>query len=435
MLDEADLPKRLGALRGMDRILSALADAPPCFLVGGAVRDLLLEREPLDIDIAVEGDAEGVAERLADVLDGGVTAHERFGTATVSAGGVDAVNLARTRRETYRSPGALPEVATAGLEEDLGRRDFTINAIALALNGGRAGALTDPHDGRGDLSDRLIRILHPASFGDDPTRLLRAARYAARFGFDLEADTERAARAGTPGAFRAVSGPRIRDELVDLLAEDEAPRAVELLGDLGLDRALHRDLRADPDLVVLAKLAAAETVADPALAALAALTVARAPRANAGGATEAAEPPGRAAAALRSDGPDDLDAWIDRLGLASTARDAVLRSARRAPGLVDALRGELRPSQLRALLEGEPPEALALALALGAPAEPILDFVARLSRTRLEITGADLLAAGLTESPALGRALAETLARKLDGEVDGRDQELRVALEIARGGS
>jgi tRNA nucleotidyltransferase (CCA-adding enzyme) len=96
------------------------------------------------------------------------------------------------------------------------------------------------------------------------------------------------------------------------------------------------------------------------------------------------------------------------------------------------LRGELRPSQLRALLDGEPPEALALALALGAPAAPILDYVTRLSGMRLEIDGGDLLAAGLPESPVLGRALARTLDRKLDGEVDGREDELRVALEIAR---
>lgn len=407
MVDERELPERLRALRGMDRILPALGGAPPCFLVGGAVRDLLLEREPVDIDITVEGDAEAVAERLAKALDGVVTAHERFGTATVVAGGVDAVNLAQTRRETYPSPGALPEVEPAGLDEDLGRRDFTINAIAFALNGDRAGELSDPHRGREDLSEGLIRILHPASFGDDPTRLLRAARYAARLGFALEPDSERrACAAAADSALATVSGPRIRDELVDLLAETEAPRAVELLRDLGVDRALHPGLRGDPELVASAKLGAAETGGDAALTALAALMA----RSDDGG----------------------IDAWIDRLGLASTGRDAVLRAARRAPGLVDELRQQLRPSRLRRLLDGEPPEVLALVLALGGPAEPILDFVSRLSGARLEITGADLLAAGLPESPAVGRALDETLARKLDGEVDGREDELRVALEIAR---
>ncbi len=425
MLDDRELPERLSALRGMDRILPALDGAPPCFLVGGAVRDLLLGREPVDIDVAVEGDAEAVAALLAEALGGEVVVHERFGTATVVAGGVDAVNLARTRRETYSAPGALPDVEPASLVDDLARRDFTVNALALELTaapgghadrasgavaavGGGDGILVDPHDGRQDLRDGLIRVLHRGSFSDDPTRLLRAVRYAARLGFALEADTEQWARAAVADEAPAtVSGSRIRDELIDLLAENEAPRAVELLRDLGIDRALHPDLRADSELVASAKLGAAETGADPALAALAAL-------------------------ATDQLGQSDLAAWIDRLGLGSGQRDAVLRAAGRAPGLVEDLRHELRPSELRALLDGEPPEALALALALGAPAEPILGFVSRLSGVRLEITGADLLAAGLRESPALGRALEETLARKLDGEVDGREDELRVALSIAR---
>jgi tRNA nucleotidyltransferase (CCA-adding enzyme) len=427
VVDERELPERLRTLRGMDRILPAL-EGPPCFLVGGAVRDLLLEREPVDVDIAIEGDAEAVAELLAAALGGTVTGHERFGTATVTAGGVDAVNLARTRREAYPLPGALPEVEPAGLDEDLVRRDFTVNAIALALNGDRAGELSDPHYGRKDLDDGLIRILHPASFRDDPTRLLRAARYAARLGFQLDADTEREARAAAAaGALTTVSGPRIRDELIDLLAEDEAPRAVELLCDLGLDGALHPGLHGDSELVASAKLGAAETGADPALVALAVLMVP--PAVPNGGDGERRRPADDASAA---EAPA-LAVWLDRLGLASRARDAVLSAARNAPGLVSDLRGELRPSQLRDLLDEEPPETLALALALGAPAGPILDYVSRLSRARLEITGADLLAAGLPESPALGRALAETLARKLDGEVDGRDEELRVAVEIARG--
>lgn len=433
MLAERDLSERLRALPGMDRVLPALEGAPPSFLVGGAVRDLLLGREPVDIDIAVEGDAETVAERLAETLGGEVKVHERFGTATVAAGGIDAVNLAQARRETYPSPGALPEVEPAGLDEDLVRRDFTINAIALALNGDRAGELSDPRGGRDDLRDGLIRILHPASFSDDPTRLLRAARYAARLDFELDADTERQARAAAAARpLETVSGPRIRDELVDLLAEDEAPRAVELLRDLGLDRALHPDLHGDPELVASAKLGAAETGADPALAALAALAASRTTPRGAEGDSETAHPAGDDGAAAANEAPT-LDVWLDRLGLASRQRDAVLNAAREAPGLVDDLRGELRPSQLRELLDEEPPETLALALALGAPAEPILDFVSRLRGARLEITGADLLAAGLPESPALGRALHETLARKLDGEVTGRDEELRVAVEIARG--
>jgi tRNA nucleotidyltransferase (CCA-adding enzyme) len=402
---ERELPERLRALRGMDAILPALEGLAPCFLVGGAVRDLLLGREPVDVDVAVEGDAEAVARRLAAALGGAVTAHERFGTATVTAGGIDAINLARTRRETYAAPGALPDVEPAQLSEDLARRDFTVNALAAPLAAERLGELVDPHGGRDDLRAGVLRVLHGGSFVDDPTRLLRAVRYAARLGFALEPDSERWARAAVAdGALQTVSGPRIRDELIDLLAEHEAPRAVELLAELGIAAALHPALRADAELVAAAKLGAAETGADPALAALAALCSGGVPA-----------------------------AWVDRLGLAAGERDRVVRAALRAPELADALRGDLRPSELRALLDGEPPEALALALALGAPAAPVLDYLARLRDARLEISGADLLAAGLPESPALGRALAQTLARKLDGEVDGRADELRVALAIARG--
>jgi len=409
VVDERELPDRLRALRGMDAVLPALREMPACHLVGGAVRDLLLARDPLDIDIAVEGDAEAVAERLTAALGGEVIVHERFGTATVTAGGADLVNLARTRSETYPEPGALPEVEPAALSEDLGRRDFTINAMALTLNGDAIGEVTDLYGGRADLGAGLIRVLHERSFVDDPTRLLRAVRYAARLGFAFEPDSERWARAAIgAGALTTVSGPRIRDELLDLLSEDEAPAAVELLAALGVDVALHPELHADSELVASAKLGAAEAGADAALTALAALCVA-------------------------SEDQDAIAGWVDRLGLPAGARDDVLRAAGHASPLAARLRDELRPSQLRALLDGEPAETLALALALGAPAKLVLDYVSRLGGVSLEITGADLLAAGLPESPALGRALDETLARKLDGEVEGRDEELRVALEIARG--
>lgn len=457
MIDERELPERLSALRGMDRILPTLSGAPACFLVGGAVRDLLLGREPVDIDVAVEGDAEAVAERLAEALRGEVVVHERFGTATVVAGGVDAVNLARTRRESYAAPGALPDVEPASLVGDLARRDFTVNAMALDVDGLApaattdtaharpadriSGLLVDPHGGREDLRDGLVRVLHRGSFRDDPTRLLRAVRYAARLGFALEADTEQWARAAAAdGAPATVSGSRIRDELIDLLAENEAPRAVELLRELGIDRALHPGLRADPELVASAKLGATETGADPALAGLAALAAERLGARGGAAADSGTQGVGGDRGGLAAKvgtheaggERDDLAAWIDRLGLASGQRDAVLRAARHAPELAEELRRDLLPSRLRKLLDGEPPEALALALALGAPAGPILDFISRLSGVRLEITGADLLAAGLPESPVLGRALEETLVRKLDGEVAGRDDELRVALSIAR---
>ena len=401
----ADLRERVRALPGMDRLLPALEGLPAVFLVGGSVRDLLRGASGVDVDLAVEGDGPGTARTLAERLGGAVREHGRFGTATVRAPGID-FDVAGTRRESYPRPGALPEVEAAPLGEDLGRRDFTINAMALGLTGEGFGRLHDPAGGSQDLEAGLVRVLHERSFEDDPTRLLRAVRYTARLGFELDPDTDRLARAAAEsGALQSVSGSRVADELLDLLAEPEAPAAVEGLRSLGLDRALHPDLDADPVLVASAALGSGETGADRTLAALAALCAAH---------------------------PDALAGWLDELQLSAPARDAVLRAARAAPGIAAELRGEERASRIHALLRDEPPEALALALALGAPPAPILRFVSELRQVRLEISGADLLAAGVPESPAVGRALAETLRRKLDGEVSGRDDELRTALELAR---
>ena len=399
------LAERIRALPGMDALLPALRGLPPAFLVGGTVRDLLRGERAVDIDVAVEGDATAAARDVALRTGGDVIVHERFGTATVRAAGVVA-DLATTRRELYEQPGALPVVEPATLDEDLARRDFSVNAMAVELSGDRLGHLRDPHGGRADLDSGVVRVLHDRSFVDDPTRLLRAVRYEARLGARMDPDTEALAReAVADRALDTVSAHRIRDELVDLLAEVEVGRAVERLADLELDRALHPALAADPELVASVALACLETGADRALAVLAALV---------------------------SADPDALAAWLETLGLRRSDRERVLAGARQAPGLVAPLRAELPPSAVHALLRCEPPETLALALALGAPAGPVLRFLADLRDVHLEITGDDLIAAGLERSPAIGRALDEVLRRKLDGEVSGREAELRLALEVAR---
>ena len=406
MTETADLGSRVRDLTGMDRLLPALEGLEPAFLVGGAVRDLLLGRHTVDLDVAIEGDARAVARRLAERLGGQAKEHERFGTATVRAGDLT-VDLATTRRETYAEPGALPDVQAAGLAEDLGRRDFTINAMAIDLNGSDVGRLEDPHGGRDDLSAGLIRVLHGESFIDDPTRLLRALRYEARFGFRMDAQTERLAREAAAGpGFSTVSGARVRDELLDLLREPDAPAAVARMRELGLDHALDPALEADSGLVASTLLACADTGADRALAGLAALV---------------------------SSAPDQLRDWVEELHLGRQQADAVIRAAAKGPQLASTLRNELAPSAVHALLSCEPPEALAMALARGAPGDEVLRYLADLRGVRLEITGHDLLEAGVPESPELGRALEETLRRKLDGEVSGREEELALALALARG--
>lgn len=402
---EPQLHERVGALPGMAQLLPALGGLAPSYLVGGAVRDLLRGAPFTDIDLCVEGDAVAVAGALAERLGGESLGHERFGTATVRAGALS-LDVAATRSETYPFPGALPEVRAATLAEDLRRRDFAINAMAIALSGSAVGTLHDPLGGRDDLAHGRIRVLHERSFVDDPTRLLRALRYEARLGFAMDAQTELLAREAVANdAFAGVSGSRVRDELMDLLGEPEAPSAVGRMRDLGVARALHPALDPDPDRVAGAALGSAETGADRALAAL---------------------------AALCSRAPGELEGFVRSLSLASGRRDAVLRAARCARPLTEALQGTLAASELHALLENEPPEALALALGLGAPGEPVLRFLSDLRGVRLEITGDDVTAAGVPPSPAIGRALEETLRRKLEGEVSGREEELRVALEIAR---
>jgi tRNA nucleotidyltransferase (CCA-adding enzyme) len=400
-----DLGERIAALPGADRLLPALRGLAPAYLVGGALRDLLRGEDSVDLDVAVEGDAPAAARELAARLEGEALEHERFGTATVRADGL-VLDLATTRRERYPRPGALPEVEPAPLIDDLARRDFTVNAMAAALAPVELGRLHDPHGGVPDLGAKAVRVLHYRSFVDDPTRLLRAVRYEVRLGFAMDPETEALAReAAEQGALATVSGPRVRDELLGLLGEPEPAAAAERLRMLGLDRALHRSLSAEPDLVAGAALGAAETGADRVLAALAAL--------------------------VTSD-PEALSSWLGELGIDRDSRERVLRAARGGPALAGELRDELPASRLHELLSGEPPEALAVALACGAPGEPVLHYLADLRGVRLEITGDDLRDQGVPESPAIGQALAGTLRRKLDGEVSGRDEELRTAIELAR---
>jgi tRNA nucleotidyltransferase (CCA-adding enzyme) len=401
----SELRERVRRVPGMERLLPALEGLQPAYLVGGGVRDLLRGADPHDVDIAVEGDARSEARAVADRLGSDAREYERFGTATVETP-QGTYNFAGTRREEYDAPGELPRVSPASLDEDLRRRDFTVNAMAIGLTGDDLGHLYDPCGGVADMDAGVIRVLHERSFVDDPTRLLRAVRYAARLGFELDPETERLAReAVAANALATVSGARIRDELMDLLRESDAPTGVEKMRELEIHSALHPELDPDPELVASAALGATAIGADRAVAALAALV---------------------------ESAPEALDLWLADLHLLAEERDAASRAARLAPRIAMALRErEHTPSELRELLAREPLEALALALALRAPSEAVLRWVTDLRGVGLEISGDDLLAAGVPEGPAIGHALEETLRRKLDGLVSGRDAELEMALQLA----
>ena len=355
------------------------------YLVGGAVRDLLLGRESFDVDLAVEGDA----IEFARGLGGEVTAHGRFGTAVVRFPDGRQLDVVTCRRETYAAPAALPDVEAGTIEDDLARRDFTVNAMAASL-GEDFGQILDPHGGRADLEAKVIRILHPASFTDDPTRILRAVRYETRLGFRMDPDTERLARAGMTGV-ALLTPARFREEIVALLSEEQIVHTLERLADFAATSA---------DAALVQRVDALRDELDP-----------DAPRWRARLAVIAREHPG----------------LVQRLALRREDQRAVEAAVALAPRLVQAT----DPVEI-ADLAGKAPEGALLALAEhDSPA--LRDWFTRLRGVRLEVTGADLAELGVPESPRVGEILEELRRRKLRGELNGREAELAAARTLIAG--
>jgi tRNA nucleotidyltransferase (CCA-adding enzyme) len=368
-----ELTERARALPGVERLLRAAGDAP-VYLVGGAVRDLLRGERPGDLDFVVEGEIGAIAEAIG----GEIVEHERFATAGLIIDGCE-LDLASARAETYERPGALPEVSPATIEQDLARRDFTVNALALALSG--KPRLLDPRGGAEDLREGVLRVLHDRSFVDDPTRALRAARYAARLGLRPDEST---AELLAGADLSSVSEDRVVSELALIAAEPRPSAALMLVADWGLlelgtgprlAAALERLFEADADW---------REFADRDTAILLAVA------------------PGEHPARLRA------------------------RAARIChhdePGSA---------AEIQVLAHDHVPEVLAMARAAGAGW--LDEYVKRLRHVELEIDGYDLIAAGAPEGPAIGRGLNAALQAKLDGEISSPEDELRVALAAAGG--
>lgn len=394
------LLERVRSLPAAAPLLQRLGDQPGVHLVGGAVRDILMGGEPVDLDLVVEGDAGGLAARLG----GAVRVHDRFGTSTVTLDGFD-YDIACARRETYAQPGALPDVDPGSLAQDLLRRDFTVNAAAIALTGARPGELRVAPSTLEDLDNRLLRVLHDRSFTDDPTRLLRLARYASRLSFVVEPRTLALVRAAVhAGAVSTVSGSRTGAELRLLASEPDPIAALQAMHDLALDTAIDSDFGLhDPALARSALgLLPAEARRDRLALALAA----------------AAVPKSRLARMLES------------LAFEAPDRDNIL-AATRVETLVMALAQATVPSEIADAVGAAPLEAVAIAGALG-PSDQAREWLESLRHVRLEIDGSDLLAAGVPQGPAVGAALRAALAAKLDGRASGRQQELAEALRAAR---
>ncbi len=370
----------------LEAVTEADDPAEPVYVVGGAVRDALLGHPSYDLDLVVEGDVPAFAQRLAGRLGGRVQTHEAFGTAEIFYEGGE-IDVATARTETYAEPAALPEVQAATLEDDLARRDFTINAIAASLGREDFGRLVDPHHGRTDLAAKTVRILHDRSFEDDPTRIFRAIRYENRLGFRMDPQTERLARAGMKGVQR-LSNERVREEIVALLSEDGIAHTLDRL-------AAFAGTSADSGFV--ARVDALRDELDPG-APLWRL---------------------RLAAIVR-----EHPRLVERLSLRRQDEAAVVDAVALAPKLV----GVTDPVEITKLA-GRSPEAALLALADHDSAE-LRDWFTRLRDIRLEIGGKELAELGLEESPQVGEVLEELRRRKLRGELDGRESELAAAREL-----
>lgn len=418
---------RLEDLPGGPELLDLAAAREDVELVGGATRDILIGRRPRELDVVVSGDAPAFAHELARRLGlspqkdpaaagpSGVRSHDRFGTALVwwPRGRVD---IAARRAESYAAPGALPDVRAGTPEEDLRRRDFTVNAIAVRLGGTGKGELLTVEHALDDLAAGRLRVLHEQSFREDPTRLLRLARYLARLGFRAEQHTESLARealaAGVPAT---VSRARIGSELRLALAEADAVGALMALRELGVLDALEPPLGFDEPLA-RAALAALPADGRQGLLLLACLLLA-------------------VGADLQEDPEPRMFALLDDLQFGAGDRDRVMRTVLLAPGLAQELASVRMPSELRETVQGAPLEAIALAGAIGEgrasreAGSSARQWLEDLRHVGLAITGDDLLAAGVPEGPEIGRRLLGVLDMRLDGELDDtRESQLQAAM-------
>jgi tRNA nucleotidyltransferase (CCA-adding enzyme) len=404
--------------------LGALAEemGAPCLLVGGAVRDLLMGHAVKDVDFVVEGDAVELAEAWASREGGRVRAHRAFGTAVWIRPDGAHWDFATARAEYYETPAALPTVAHAALYQDLYRRDFTLNTLALYLSPERFGEILDLFGGVRDLKAGRIRVMHGLSFVEDPTRAFRAVRFAVRLGFTLPPETEHLIAATLKQkVFRHLSPKRVLAEVEQILSGPNAVEGLKAMEQYGLLAVFWPALKLTPKVVetlyrVQQALGFFETQfpdepLDRPCVYLMALSE-------------------RLATA-------ELEAFRDHYPFSQETREALetyrsstwhaLKEIGRESGcgagcVYKALVGKPLTWVLYLLAKVQPASRQAL----------VRDFVARDRFVRLDITGHDLLAAGIEPSPAVSRALLETKAAKVEGKLKSRDQELAFALQQAK---
>jgi tRNA nucleotidyltransferase (CCA-adding enzyme) len=394
---EASLPaEKLALVKMAGRI--AQGEGVSLYLVGGAVRDLLLGRGVEDLDLVVEGDAETLAYIIAKGLSGQVVSRSQFSTAKVKVDGVS-LDLITARSEHYPRPGALPQIAHGTMKEDLARRDFSVNSMAFPLHMGVSGYLLDPFDGEADLHRGLIRTLHDRSFVDDATRIMRAVRYEQRLNFRLEDDTELMLRRDL-AMLDTISGDRLRKELHLMLKEERATEILLRAEQMGVMSAIHPSLYKSGQVVQAAVGSTGKAGLDEQVYL------------------------GLMAYPMT---PPEGEELIGRLRMSphwtAVVRDTIALKSRLTL-LSDA---KLLPAQLYEVLA---PSTLAAvqACALAAPSEEARRslnlFLEKLRHVKPSLGGRDLIELGVTQGPDIGEMLVRLRSAWLEGAVASRTEEV-----------
>ena len=405
-------PAAADAVRAVGRASERAGVRP--YLVGGSVRDLFAAERGAsspDIDIALEGaDAAAAFNLIAAQIGGRVSKRSQFGTAKLDLGGLS-IDLAMTRAERYPAPGDLPQVRPAPLAEDLARRDFSVNAMAISLSAADFGEIADPYGGLSDLRQSNLRALHDRSFQDDATRIIRAARYCARLSLEPTADTRHWLTESAPFA-STISPARIRAELERLFLEGEsAARAMSRLDEWGALAAIHPAL-SPHDRAAWTRFSerAGETPRDAQIPIAYAILGAPLSDAQIGGIAERLHPASRSARAL-----SDAAALTRRL--ADEPANATNLSASRLIAILD------RFDAYAAI-------GASLAAPDAALRERLHTCIQARAADRPHLTGDDLIALGIPPGPAVGEILTRLRAARLDGETADSEDERRLAQKL-----
>jgi tRNA nucleotidyltransferase (CCA-adding enzyme) len=405
------------------------------YAVGGFVRDLILGVPNFDIDLVVEGDAIQLAQRLAERLGGHVRSHRRFGTAKwivpddLRADGSGdgllpaSLDFVTARTEFYEHPTALPTVERSTIKQDLHRRDFTINTLAVRLDSERWGQLLDFYGGKKDLDDGIIRVLHSLSFVEDPTRILRAARFEQRFGFTIEPRTERLI-ADARDLLARVSGERVRHEFLLAMDEAEPEKVLCRLADLGVLKVLQPELQCDTWLrekahdlrIQFAMVRETRSTVPPHMSipvgALARLHLALATY--------------RLSASA-------LEEFIEHYRLLKGDRDLILEIARLRERLPRLMENTLPASAIVEILDESTDEArllLRVATDSWLVRQRLDQYQRRLRHVRSSVQGEDLRRMGIQPGPIYGDILRRLRAGRLDGQIRTREEEELIVKEM-----